>query len=185
MHPLRQTSFPNGMGFDFDSSRNRATSDAGSVTGSFTGSLGGASSVVDGPKKRGRKKKADKEREDASMRGGADGRSTRVGSVDIDGGSVRGGAGGPGTAGGNEEAGDEEEEQDMEGDMLGGTEGFLDLATEKKNLAYVGRNFTDPLRFADSLGMQCPYRLIHTTSSRSIREMESNAITERNTSPNR
>ncbi|KAF5014345.1 hypothetical protein F66182_14700, partial [Fusarium sp. NRRL 66182] len=142
MHPLRQTSFPNGMGFDFDSSRNRATSDAGSVTGSFTGSLGGASSVVDGPKKRGRKKKADKEREDASMRGGADGRSTRVGSVDIDGGSVRGGAGGPGTAGGNEEAGDEEEEQDMEGDMLGGTEGFLDLATEKKNLAVLTGSFT-------------------------------------------
>jgi transcription initiation factor TFIID subunit 11 len=112
------------------------------VTGSFTGSLGGASSVLDGPKKRGRKKKADKEREDASIRGGADGRSTRVGSVDIsvdiDGGSVRGGAGGAATAGGNEDAGEEEEEQDMEGDMLGSTEGFLDLATEKKNLAYVG-----------------------------------------------
>jgi transcription initiation factor TFIID subunit 11 len=130
------------MGFDFDSSRSRAPSDAGSVTGSFTGSLGGASSVFDGPKKRGRKKKADKERED-SVRGGADGRSTRVGSADIDGGSVRGGAGGAATAGGgNEEAGEEEEEQDMEGDMLGGTEGFLDLATEKKNLAYVCR---DPL----------------------------------------
>lgn len=135
MHPLRQTSFPTGMGFEFDNPRSRAHSDAGSVTGSFTGSLGGASSVVDGPKKRGRKKKADKEREDASIRGGADGRSTRVGSADIDGSSVRGGASGAG--GGNEEAGDEEEEQDMEGDMLGGTEGFLDLATEKKNLAYV------------------------------------------------
>lgn len=130
------------MGFEFDSSRSRVPSDAGSVTGSFTGSLGGASSVLDGPKKRGRKKKADKEREDASIRGGADGRSTRVGSVDIDGGSVRGGAGGAATAGGNEDAGEEEEEQDMEGDMLGGTEGFLDLATEKKNLACVGRNLS-------------------------------------------
>ncbi|GAM36203.1 transcription factor TFIID complex subunit [Talaromyces pinophilus] len=142
MHPLRQTSFPTGMGFEFDSSRSRAPSDAGSVTGSFTGSLGGASSVLDGPKKRGRKKKADKEREDASIRGGADGRSTRVGSVDIDGGSVRGGAGGAATAGGNEDAGEEEEEQDMEGDMLGGTEGFLDLATEKKNLAVLTGSFT-------------------------------------------
>ncbi|EEA24273.1 hypothetical protein TMatcc_007352 [Talaromyces marneffei ATCC 18224] len=139
MHPLRQTSFPTGIGFEFDNTRSRAPSDAGSVTGSFTGSLGGASSVFDGPKKRGRKKKADKEREDASTRGGADGRSTRVGSADIDGASVRGGAG---TAGGNEEAGEEEEEQDMEGDMLGGTEGFLDLATEKKNLAVLTGSFT-------------------------------------------
>ncbi|EED17982.1 transcription initiation factor TFIID subunit beta, putative [Talaromyces stipitatus ATCC 10500] len=139
MHPLRQTSFPTGMGLEYDNSRSRAPSDAGSVTGSFTGSLGGTSSVFDGPKKRGRKKKADKEREDASIaRGGAaDGRSTRVGSADIDGGSVRGGAGG-----GNEEAAEEEEEQDMEGDMLGGTEGFLDVATEKKNLAVLTGSFT-------------------------------------------
>lgn len=131
------------MGMETESVRSRAPSDAGSVTGSFTGSLGGASSVLDGPKKRGRKKKADKDREDASTRGGAgaDGRSTRVGSADIDGASVRGGGGGAGGgaggAGGNDEAGDEEEEQDIEGELLGGTEGFLDLATEKKNLAYV------------------------------------------------
>jgi transcription initiation factor TFIID subunit 11 len=157
------------MGFEFDSSRSRAPSDAGSVTGSLTGSLGGASSVFDGPKKRGRKKKADKEREDASIRGGTDGRSTRVGSVDIDGGSVRGGAGGAATAGGgNEEAGEEEEEQDMEGDMLGGTEGFLDLATEKKNLAYVGINLLDRLLVANCLIIQCSDGLIHTTPSRSI-----------------
>jgi transcription initiation factor TFIID subunit 11 len=123
------------MGME-ESARSRAPSDAGSVTGSFTGSLGGASSVLDGPKKRGRKKKADKDREDASTVRGADGRSTRVGSADIDGASVRGGAGG-GAGGGNDEAGEEDEEQDMEGDMLGATEGFLDLATEKKNLAYV------------------------------------------------
>lgn len=145
MHPLRQTSFPSSVGFELDSARSRAASDAGSVTGSFTGSLGGVSSVVDGgPKKRGRKKKVDKEREEALLlarAGATDGRSTRAGSVDGDGGSVRGGAVGAAvTAGGasgtvNDDAAEEDEEQDMEGDMLGGTEGFLDLATEKKNLA--------------------------------------------------
>lgn len=106
----------------------RAASDAGSVTGSFTGSLGG-----DGAKKRGRKKKSDRDRDDVS-RVGVDGRSTRVGSLDPDSMSVRDGAGGGGGAGGDE-AGDEDEEQDVEGELLGGTEGFLDLATEKKNLA--------------------------------------------------
>ncbi|OKL64590.1 hypothetical protein UA08_00366 [Talaromyces atroroseus] len=141
MHPLRQTSFPTGMGMEPESARSRAPSDAGSVTGSFTGSLGGASSVLDGPKKRGRKKKADKDREDASTIRGADGRSTRVGSADVDGASVRGGAGG-GAGEGNDEAGEEDEEQDMEGDMLGATEGFLDLATEKKNLAVLTGSFT-------------------------------------------
>jgi transcription initiation factor TFIID subunit 11 len=49
--------------------------------------------------------------------------------------SVRDGAGGGGAASGGYEAGDDEEEQDVEGELLGATEGFLDLATEKKNLA--------------------------------------------------
>jgi transcription initiation factor TFIID subunit 11 len=51
--------------------------------------------------------------------------------------SVRDGAGGGagGAGAGGDEAGDDEEEQDVEGELIGGTEGFLDLATEKKNLA--------------------------------------------------
>lgn len=102
----------------------RAASDAGSVTGSFTGSLGGTS-TADGPKKRGRKKKGDKDRDDVSRVG------TRVGSMDPDTMSVRDGA----AAGGGDEAGDEEEDQDVEGELLGATEGFHDIATEKKNLA--------------------------------------------------
>lgn len=134
MHPLRQTSFPMGM----EPGSSRAASDAGSVTGSFTGSLGGTSTAADGQKKRGRKKKADRDRDDASRVGG-DGRSTRVGSLDPDTMSVRdgagGGGGGGGAAGGGDDAGDDEEEQDVEGELIGGTEGFLDLATEKKNLA--------------------------------------------------
>ncbi|CRG87339.1 hypothetical protein PISL3812_04356 [Talaromyces islandicus] len=136
MHPLRQTSFPTGM----EPGSSRAASDAGSVTGSFTGSLGGTS-TADGPKKRGRKKKGDKDRDDVSRVGG-DGRSTRVGSLDPDTMSVRDGAGGGGAAGGGDEAGDEEEEQDVEGELLGATEGFLDLATEKKNLAVLTNSFT-------------------------------------------
>lgn len=133
MHPLRQTSFPSGG--DGDSRAYSATSDAGSVTGSFTGSLGGASAatgegVFATGKKRGRKKKADKEREDAaSTRGGLD---TRVGSADIDGSSVRGGAGGAGV----DEA-DEDEDLEDEGDLLGGEDGLTDTEAEKKNLAYV------------------------------------------------
>jgi transcription initiation factor TFIID subunit 11 len=133
MHPLRQTSFPAGS--DIDS---RAYSDAGSVTGSFTGSLGGASAATGegifaaGGKKRGRKKKADKEREDAgSARGGLDGRSTRMGSADYDGSSVRGGA--AGGAGGDDV--DEDEDLDDEGELLGGDEGPTDTEAEKKNLA--------------------------------------------------
>lgn len=143
MHPLRQTSFPTTI--DADSRTFSATSDAGSVTGSFTGSLGGAS--ADGvftakAKKRGRKSKAEKEREqreDAmSARGGAD---TRFGSVDADGQSVRGGgAGGTGGAGaggaGGEEADDDEDFED-EGELLGREEGTTDTEAEKKNLAYV------------------------------------------------
>ncbi|KAH8702177.1 hTAFII28-like protein conserved region-domain-containing protein [Talaromyces proteolyticus] len=126
MHPLRQTSFPTGM----EPGASRAASDAGSVTGSFTGSLGG--SIADGPRKRGRKKKND---------AGADGRSTRFGSIDPDAASVRDGAGG-GAGGAVDEAGEEEEEQDVEGELLDGTEGFLDYATEKKNLAVLTNSFT-------------------------------------------
>ncbi|KAL3459805.1 hTAFII28-like protein conserved region-domain-containing protein [Aspergillus heterothallicus] len=133
-HPLRQTSFP----VDPDLRGFSATSDAGSVTGSFTGSVGGAS--VDGvfKRKRGRKSKAEKERERERE---------RERSEDI--GSVRGGAagytggGGPGTAGGgggggnNAEEGDEEDDFDDEGELLGREEGgtATDTEAEKKNLA--------------------------------------------------
>jgi transcription initiation factor TFIID subunit 11 len=139
MHPLRQTSFPTSA--DAAERRLTATSDAGSVTGSFTGSIGGTS--ADGVfasagrgKKRGRKSKAEKEREreDAS----------RMGSVDVDGGSVRavpsGGAGGP-------DDGDEDDD-DYEGELLGREEGTTDTEAEKKNLAYVvsGRIYEWPER---------------------------------------
>ncbi|KAJ5378974.1 hypothetical protein N7509_012093 [Penicillium cosmopolitanum] len=122
-----------------------ATSDAGSVTGSFTGSLGGASAdgVFSGAaargKKRGRKSKAEKarelEREDAlSSRAG----DTRLGSIDGDGASVRGGGGGGGGAGGaggqNADDGDEDDDYD-EGELLGRDEGTTDTEAEKKNLA--------------------------------------------------
>lgn len=84
-------------------------------------------------KKRGRKSKAEKEREreDAmSTRAGTvDG--TRTGSVDADGSSVRAGGGG-----GGDDA-DEDEDFDDEGELLGGDEGPTDTEAEKKNLAYV------------------------------------------------
>ncbi|KAJ5620877.1 hypothetical protein N7510_004861 [Penicillium lagena] len=127
MHPLRQTSFPTSA--DAAERGFAATSDAGSVTGSFTGSIGDASAdgVFAGAargKKRGRKSKAEKEREreDAS----------RMGSVDVEGGSVRagpvgGGAGGP-------DDGDEDDDDD-EGELLGREEGTTDTEAEKKNLA--------------------------------------------------
>lgn len=137
MHPLRQTSFPTSL--DTESRTFSATSDAGSVAGSFTGSVGGKS--TDGifrPKKRGRKSKAEKERElqredtaSASVRGGMD--ASRFGSVDVDGSSLRGGAGG----GAGAEEGEEEEDFD-EGELLGKEEeGTKDTEAEKKNLAYV------------------------------------------------
>jgi transcription initiation factor TFIID subunit 11 len=145
MHPLRQTSFP----VNLDAERSfGATSDAGSVTGSFTGSLGGASAdgVFSGAaargKKRGRKSKAEKarelEREDAlSSRAG----DTRLGSIDGDGASVRGGGGGGGAGGAggqNADDGDEDDDYD-EGELLGRDEGTTDTEAEKKNLAYVLR----------------------------------------------
>lgn len=109
-----------------------ATSDAGSVTGSFTGSLGGTS-VVTGEGKRSRKRKAEKDKEDvASARGGAFEGSTRPGSVDMDGGSVRGGGttGGPGA-----DDADEDDDLDDDGALFGGEDGPTDTEAEKKNLA--------------------------------------------------
>lgn len=134
-HPLRQTSFPTHLE---PTERSFAgTSDAGSVTGSFTGSLGGTS--ADGVfasargKKRGRKSKADKERER-----GDDAMSTRTGDAGRFGsaeaeGSVRGGMGGG--RGGDE--GEYEDDDDDEGELLGREEGATDTEAEKKNLAYV------------------------------------------------
>ena len=130
MHPLRQTSFPANL--DTAERSFGTISDAGSVTGSFTGSLGGAS--ADGvfrAKKRGRKSKAerdrDRDREDVlSLRAG----DSRLGSVDAEG-SIRGGMGG----GGADYADDDED--DDEGELLGREEGVTDTEAEKKNLAYV------------------------------------------------
>ncbi|KAL3478448.1 hTAFII28-like protein conserved region-domain-containing protein [Aspergillus californicus] len=128
MHPLRQTSFPVGLQHDNRSVGFSAAgaSDAGSVTGSFTGSLGGAS--VDGVfrKKRGRKSKVEKERERE--------RERERDSEDV---SVRGGGGERGGGGGNNEEGDDEDEFDDEGDLLGREEGgtATDTEAEKKNLA--------------------------------------------------
>ncbi|KAL4886299.1 hTAFII28-like protein conserved region-domain-containing protein [Aspergillus karnatakaensis] len=130
MHPLRQTSFP----VDPDLRGFSATSDAGSVTGSFTGSVGGAS--VDGVfrKKRGRKSKAEKERERAERESEGPG----------GGGSVRGagastvGYGGAGGGGGNNEEGDEDDDFDDEGELLGreeGGRGAEDAEAERKNMA--------------------------------------------------
>lgn len=88
-------------------------------------------------KKRGRKSKAEKERERedaASMRG----METRVGSVDAEG-SVRGGpsGGGGGGAGGGADDGDDDDDFDDEVELLGREDGATDTEAEKKNLAYV------------------------------------------------
>lgn len=136
MHPLRQTSFPNTIDAD-----TRTYSDAGSVTGSFTGSLGGTSAdgvFLTKGKKRGRKSKAEKEREreEGSLRAGMD----RLGSVDADGASVRGGAGGGGAGGGGGEDADEDEDFDDEGELLGREEGTTDTEAEKKNMACVSHH---------------------------------------------
>lgn len=138
MHPLRQTSFPTTI--DTDARTLGATSDAGSVTGSFTGSLGGTSAdgVFRTSKKRGRKSKAEKERERedaASVRGAADGRL----SVDAEGASVRAGGNAAGGGGGGDD--DDDEDFEDEGELLGREEGTTDTEAEKKNLAYV----PDPL----------------------------------------
>lgn len=141
------------------------------MTGSFTGSLGGASAdgVFSGKaKKRGRKSKAEKEREqreDAmSARGGAE---ARFGSVDADGQSVRGGggsggAGGTGGAGAGGAAGeeaDDDEDFDDEGELLGREEGATDTEAEKKNLAYVLSPFFFfyPFLFSYSFSFSIPF----------------------------
>ncbi|KAE8355801.1 hTAFII28-like protein conserved region-domain-containing protein [Aspergillus coremiiformis] len=124
MHPLRQTSFPTTI--DADTRAYGAASDAGSVTGSFTGSLGGTS--ADGVfrnKKRGRKSKADKEREREDTT-----RGELRSSVDAEG-SVRAGA----TGGGGGDDGDDDEDFEDEGELLGREEGATDTEAEKKNLA--------------------------------------------------
>ncbi|KAI9369903.1 hTAFII28-like protein conserved region-domain-containing protein [Aspergillus egyptiacus] len=140
MHPLRQTSFP----VDADSRAFSAvTSDAGSVTGSFTGSVGGASADGVFRKKRGRKSKAEKERErereseDAASvaRGGGGGAATAAGgSGSVSGSGYAGGAGG---GGGNNNVDEEEEDYEDEGELLGREEGgtATDTEAEKKNLA--------------------------------------------------
>ncbi|KAJ5647281.1 hypothetical protein N7490_003653 [Penicillium lividum] len=133
MHPLRQTSFPANLE---PTERSFAgTSDAGSVTGSFTGSLGGTS--VDGVfanaargKKRGRKSKADKERERDDAMSTRTGDAGRFGSADAEG-SVRGGMGGGRAA----DDGDDYDDDDDEGELLGREEGATDTEAEKKNLA--------------------------------------------------
>ena len=146
-------------------------SDGGnSVTGSFTGSLGGSTAdgvfttqqqqqqqqqQQKGGKKRGRKSKVEKERErerererEDALSGfggrGGEGLESRVGSVDGDGRSVRGGGAGTttggtgaGGGGGGDEGGDDEEDFDDEGELLGREEGATDAEAEKKNLAYV------------------------------------------------
>jgi transcription initiation factor TFIID subunit 11 len=166
MHPLRQTSFPSSENTDprvFSATSAKSDAEgAGSVTGSFTGSLGGTS--VDGKGggkqkkgkgKVGRPSKKDKERERAEererdrerQRDGEGTGSVRAsvvdgsrGSMDPEGSSVRGGRGG--VAG----ADDVEDEIDVddgeEGDLSDGEE--PDMEAEKKNLAYVPLFFASP-----------------------------------------
>ncbi|KAJ5894566.1 hypothetical protein N7495_006257 [Penicillium taxi] len=125
MHPLRQASFADSL--DIERSFG-GTSDAGSVTGSFTGSLGGTSAdgVFSRNKKRGRKNKIDKDCDDAMSTRATD--TPRPGSPD-GGGSIRAGMGGAG-AGGADEADDDDDYGD-----LGRDEGTTDTEAEKKNLA--------------------------------------------------
>jgi transcription initiation factor TFIID subunit 11 len=78
-------------------------------------------------KKRGRKSKAEKEREKEDAARG-DMRS----SVDAEG-SVRAGA----TGGGGGDDADDDEDFEDEGELLGREEGATDTEAEKKNLAYV------------------------------------------------
>lgn len=149
-HPLRQTSFASTVDSDLRGINTAATpSDAGSVTGSFTGSVGGTSSVdgVFAAKlnrgKRGRKSKGEKEREREDYpgkTGGSGSGRARMGSAD-DGSIV---AGGRGAAGADDAdvAEDEDDFDEAEGELLGGDErGVTDTEAEKKNLAYVSGFF--------------------------------------------
>ncbi|KAL6237604.1 hTAFII28-like protein conserved region-domain-containing protein [Aspergillus navahoensis] len=136
MHPLRQTSFP--VDPDLRAFSATATSDAGSVTGSFTGSVGGASADGIFKRKRGRKSKAEKEREREREREQERERqrdSDDVVSVARGGAASTTGGGAGGNNGGEE--GDEEDDFDDEGDLLGRYEGGEreDVEGERKNLA--------------------------------------------------
>ncbi|KAL4991657.1 hTAFII28-like protein conserved region-domain-containing protein [Aspergillus falconensis] len=136
MHPLRQTSFP--VDPDLRAFSATATSDAGSVTGSFTGSVGGASADGVFKRKRGRKSKAEKEREREREREQERERqrdSEDVVSVARGGAASTTGGGAGGNNGGDE--GDEEDDFDDEGDLLGREEGGEreDVEGERKNLA--------------------------------------------------
>ncbi|KAL4788478.1 hTAFII28-like protein conserved region-domain-containing protein [Aspergillus varians] len=138
MHPLRQTSFP--VDADLRSFSVAGTSDAGSVTGSFTGSLGGASADGVFRRKRGRKSKVEKEREKERERererdrDSEDAVSVARGGGGGGAGSTAGGGGGGNNVG---EEGDDEDDFDDEGEMLGREEGGQreDMERERKNLA--------------------------------------------------
>ncbi|KAL4927762.1 transcription initiation factor TFIID subunit 11 family protein [Aspergillus undulatus] len=137
MHPLRQTSFP--VDPDLRGFSATAASDAGSVNGSFTGSVGGASADGVFRRKRGRKSKAEKEREQQRERERERERDSED-AVSV----ARGAGAAPSTAGGGRggdnaggEEGDEEDDFDDEGDLLGREEGGEreDKEGERKNLA--------------------------------------------------
>ncbi|KAL4972084.1 hTAFII28-like protein conserved region-domain-containing protein [Aspergillus desertorum] len=134
MHPLRQTSFP--IDPDLRAFSATATSDAGSVTGSFTGSVGGASTDGVFKRKRGRKSKAEKERErEREREQERERQSDDVVSIARGGAASTTGGGLGGNIGGEE--GDEEDDFDDDGDLLGRDEGGEreDAEGERKNLA--------------------------------------------------
>ncbi|KAL4949106.1 hTAFII28-like protein conserved region-domain-containing protein [Aspergillus filifer] len=135
MHPLRQTSFP--IDPDLRGFSATGASDAGSVTGSFTGSIGGASADGVFRKKRGRKSKAEKEREQQRERERERERDSEDAVSVARGGPGAAGAGGRGGDNAGGEEGDEEDDFDDEGDLLGREEGGEreDKEGERKNLA--------------------------------------------------
>ena len=133
MHPLRQTSFPISPDNDprvYGGTSVKSEADAGSVTGSFTGSL--AESFEDGgagTKRRRKGKKGAGRDGDESVKGGGSRRSTKGGW-----GSSKGGGGG------DEDAEvDEDNEYMDDAEMLAGEGGgpAMDAKAEKENLAYV------------------------------------------------
>lgn len=123
LHPLRQTSFPVSADTDAriytGATSARSEVDGGSVTGSFTGSLTGS---LDGfAASRGRRKRAKKERDDATG-------SMRNGTVSGKGASsIKGGAG--------EDEADEEDDDIGDTELMGRDDVAVDAEAEKKNLA--------------------------------------------------
>ncbi|EEP79020.1 predicted protein [Uncinocarpus reesii 1704] len=121
-HPLRQTSFPTSTDTDprvyVGTTSARSEIDGASVSGSFTGSLNGS---IDGTGVgKGRKRKAKKDRDDAS--GSA--RGDAVGGKGV---SAKGGVG-------DEEA--EEEDDDLgDTELMGRDDVAVDAEAERKNLA--------------------------------------------------